>query len=260
MSTDDILLRTLRGLKEGLPVSLLASRSLTTCDTTVAPSEVLARDEWKDFDVVPVRTYGRITGVLERYKVAVRLLDGGPLFSSRCPIHDLLLDDAFLEDGYRLVLYGGSVKGVVTTSDLLRLPVRVLAFTLVSHFESTMASVIAAKCHDDSWPPERRRKAADLAGRLKGERLNPSQLEATEFSDEQEILRRLKVFSRSQAKDAGGIGDLRNEVAHARDYVHDRKSLAKFIERVRRTSDILRLLTRQLDNDQQRDLMAIVKQ
>lgn len=251
MVTDDILLRTLRGLEEGLTVSLIASRPLTTCDATDSTPDVLAREDWKDFDIIPVGTKGRITGVLERDSTVIRSLDGGLLVSSRCPIHDLLLDASFLEDGYRLVLYGGSIEGVVTTSDLLRLPVRVLAFTLVTHFESTMASVIAARCPDDRWmdllPLERRQKATDLARRLKSERLDSRALEATEFSDKKEILKRLGIFSNRQSEKAGGIEKLRNQVAHARDYVHDRESLGKFIERIGRTSDMLELLTRELE-------------
>jgi len=50
---------------------------------------------------------------------------------------------------YRLVLVGTAIKGVVTCSGLAKAPVRLLAFTLVSHLEMVMTDLIRTRCPDD---------------------------------------------------------------------------------------------------------------
>lgn len=52
---------------------------------------------------------------------------------------------------YRLVLREDRIDGLVTQSDLLKLPVRLVLFGLITHLEQAMADVVAAKFSEDSW-------------------------------------------------------------------------------------------------------------
>lgn len=50
---------------------------------------------------------------------------------------------------YRLVLLGTEIAGIVTRSDIIKPPVRLLAFTLVSHLEVAMTELIRARYPTD---------------------------------------------------------------------------------------------------------------
>lgn len=237
----------MRGLETGLTVGTIASSPIAKCDADMVPNDVLSRPEWLDFDVIPVATRGRVVAVIERKTGQLRPLDSGLLVSAVHPIQALLMEGSFIEDGYRLVLDGEGINGIVTVSDLLRLPARVLTFTLISHLESAMSSVIANQCaSDDAWMtclrPGRRDRINGRAEQLANRRLNPSKLELTDFSDKFSILQRLQVFTKQQADEAGGLEDLRNAIVHARDYLRDEDDVRKYIDRIRRIGSLTKVL------------------
>ena len=84
-------------------------------------------------------------------------------------VHDAMfpLDDPMLVSGdeplmrflpllaerpFRLVVMGARIQGIVTRSDVLKLPVYLLAFTLITHLKMVMARLIPAKHpDDDGW-------------------------------------------------------------------------------------------------------------
>jgi len=70
---------------------------------------------------------------------------------------------------------------------------------------------------------------------LSEQRLNPNLLEFTYLSDKINILSGLKSVTNAEAKKLGGLNELRNQVAHNRNYVADLNGLHKFLERMRRT-------------------------
>ncbi len=114
---------------------------------------------------------------------------------------------------------------------------RLLAFTLVSHLEMAMTDLIRERCPDDrslfaSIGEERQKK---LEGRLKKRRsqnLALSALELADLSDKRAALSAIFKLSPSAVQELKGIEDLRNAVAHARDYARTDKELSAFIKRM----------------------------
>jgi hypothetical protein len=71
----------------------------------------------------------------------MRRPDDGLLVASDEPLKRFI--PLLVESPYRLVVRGTRIEGIVTNSDVHKLPVRLLAFALVTHLEMTMADVIA---------------------------------------------------------------------------------------------------------------------
>jgi hypothetical protein len=96
------------------------------------------------------------------------------------------------ERPYRLVLEGERVIGVVTPSDVVQLPVRLLVFTLLVHLEETMRSLIRWKVGDEvarNALSARRRRQLDLTlAKQRESGLNPLPLDATQFADKAQLL------------------------------------------------------------------------
>lgn len=217
----------------------IASSPIETCTVDDDPEEVLARPRWLDFDVLPVMDDQRIVAVIERSNRIKRPLHSGILVSSSQPLEDFLTTSGFVDDGYRLVLFGSRIAGIVTPSDLLRLPVRVLAFALLSHLEHTMNRIINADHSEpDGWLKylklDRKAELEQDLEKLQQERLNPDLLEFTYLSEKINILKKSKRISNAEAKSAGGLNELRHQVAHNRDYARDQKELQNFLGRMQR--------------------------
>ncbi|HEX4919658.1 MAG TPA: hypothetical protein VFV92_02840, partial [Candidatus Bathyarchaeia archaeon] len=118
-----------------------------------------------------------------RVRESMRLLDDSLLVSSEEPLTRFV--PLLKKHPYRLVLVGTEIKGVVTCSDLAKAPVRLLAFTLVSHLEMVMTDLIRARCPDDQalfryLERERRKK---LEYRLRRRRTANLVLPVIEFAD-----------------------------------------------------------------------------
>jgi len=200
-----------------------------------APAEAIAVD-WlarnePDFDQFPVKRGAETIGVLHRAAVkgALRVeevmqpLREGLVVSSHMPITDLI--PRLKDHSYRLVLRGAQIDGLVTHSDLLKLPVRMVAFSLLTHLELVMAARIAER-----WPADEawfdllsegrqgiiRKKQADLASR----RMNPKMLELTDFCDKRTLCKKLVEKKKGAfERDLEEIEALRNQVAHAGDFL-----------------------------------------
>ena len=136
MNGTDILRVTVAGLEAGFKVSHIAAFDLETCAPDAKVGEVLAVRELKDFDQIPVKSDGRVIGVLERreglegtVKENMRALDDSVLVSAEQALPKFLPTLGICP--YRLVVRGPEIGGIVTPSDIGKLPVRLMAFTLV---------------------------------------------------------------------------------------------------------------------------------
>jgi len=108
---------------------------------------------------------------------------------------EVLLEPPF----YRLVLHEGRVDSIVTPSDLNKLPVRVVAFTMLAHLEASAVLAIERLTHDNH-------EAVALLGkdeaaqvnaewrRLKSGRIDLLPLDVTTLAQKGEILAALHVF------------------------------------------------------------------
>jgi len=237
----------LRGLETGFTVASIASSPLTTCGPDDNPEDVLKREHWKDFDAIPVKDEGRIVAVIERGTGQKRVLDSSILVSASQPLREFLATPGLAEDGYRLVLSGSEIDGVVTPSDLLRLPVRVFAFALLARIEPTMIDVLQERnLSMGEWIPwlseRRQREIVNRERRMSANRLNPDMIEFTQFGEKVEILLKLDLISETTAEAAGRLTDLRNQIAHQRGYADDKEGLRLFLKRLQQSYDFIEVL------------------
>lgn len=126
----------------------------------------------------------------------------------------------------------------MTSSDVHKLPVRLLAFALVTHLEMTMTAVITRDSTNDDWMgllnEKRRAKVAIKFQELRTENFDPPLIEVTDFCDKRDVLLKrgiLSVPSKAKAKkDFERIEALRNSVAHAAAYAQSEEQLAEFVD------------------------------
>jgi hypothetical protein len=230
------------GLEIGLRVGQITQFNVIFCGPDQDAGDVLRDPVLADLDQIPVRHKSRVVGVLERGRLPVgtvrqsmRLLDDSLLVSSEEPLTKFV--PLLKKNSYRLVLVGTEINGIVTRSDIGKAPVRLLAFTLVSHLETAMTELIREHCSDDQSlfarvGEQRQRK---LEGRLKKRRsqnLVLSALELADLSDKRAALHAILKLSPSAVQELKDIEDLRNAVAHARDYAKTDKELSIFIKRM----------------------------
>src|SRR6185437_15107582 len=126
----------------------------------------------------------------------------------------------------RLVVSGTSVVGLVSLSDLQRLPVRAALFALITGFEITMLIAIRKWYSDEEeWLSSLSEGRREILKQQKATALERDSLVDallfTQFSDKKQLLLKKYQGKRSKAslRDAlSKIEKLRNFVAHANDY------------------------------------------
>lgn len=216
-------------------------------DLVYAPAEAEATawlgENYLDFDQFPVRRDTETVGILlraadhgrKRVEDAMLPLRENLIVSAEMPIAELIPE--LRENHFRLVLRGGRLDGLVTQSDLLKLPVRLVLFGLITHLEQAMARVIAVRWPHDSWlcelPAERRKRVNKKLSQLQRQRLNPNLLEMTEFVDKGLLCIKLWDSDPLHRKEAlEELRTLRNHIAHAADFLDvagGQESVATFV-------------------------------
>ena len=154
--TDNIFQFTMSGLTAGLRVVHIAVLDLKTCDINQELKEVRANPELSGFDHVPVVSRSRIVGILEprhagnegSVRDKIRQLDDSMLASADEPLTSFV--PRLKTSPFRLVLKGTRIDGIVTRSDLIKLPVRLVAFTQICHLEMEMTALIRTRYIDDN--------------------------------------------------------------------------------------------------------------
>jgi len=238
--SEDILQSTMGGLDAGLHVLHIATLNSQCCALSGTVEAVRADERFRGFDHVPVvNEAGRVVGVLAPGDAAhgavgeaMQPLDDTMLVSAEEPLARFL---PTLADGpYRLVVCGTRIGGIVTRSDVLKLPVRLLAFTLVTHLEMTMASLIRAKHpSNDNWidlvEPHRQKKVLGKFKYLQKHKLDPSLLECTDFQDKRVVIAQLYALDDTFLTETEHVEGLRNTIAHAADYGQTEAELQDFL-------------------------------
>jgi CBS domain-containing protein len=223
---------TMRGLEAGLRVQHIAAFDLMTCSLTDSVSKVLADKALSDFDQIPVHDeLGRVVGVLKRtdrrtdgtVASAMQHLDESLLLSAEAPILSFIQIAGTVP--YKLVLNQEGIKGIVTRSDLLKLPVRLFAFAGITHLETLMFEVIRTKFKfgDDSWSEllkvGRREKIRWKEKRLKKSRMDLDLLELTDFCDKRELVKIILSLGDDFVEQMQNAEELRNQIAHAATFI-----------------------------------------
>ena len=247
----------MRGLEAGLRVGDIATYGLISCAAGDDAAIVMQQPEYQPFDCVPVTDGDRVIGVLLRdcdlspgpARERMRHLDDGLLVSSDEPLKGFI--PLLVEMPHRLVLRGSRIEGIVTSSDVHKLPVRLLAFALITHLEMTMAAVITRRWSDDEWfallSSGRQVKVREKVDVLKTENFDPPLIEVTDFCDKRTVLAKkalLDLPSKRQAiRDFKRVEDLRNSVAHAGTYARSDAQLADFARLIRLTEEWIERLS-----------------
>lgn len=249
-SSSAMLEATMSGLEAGLRVLHIATFNPQFCRPDTDTGQVLADEALRDFDYIPVKDGQRCVGVLRRgggatdgpVSTRMDLLTDAMIVSADAPLSQFI--PIMAGEPYRLVVGGPQIQGVVgivTRSDMLKLPVRLLAFTQVTHLEMVLAEVIRARCaSDDEWmdrlSPSRRKGVRDKIQEARDDGIDPPALEFTGFCDKRDIVAKLYRPGKSFKDDLKKIEDLRNTVAHAGSYAGTETQLKIFLEALRLTS------------------------
>lgn len=195
------------------------------CVPADAPADDWLAEHGPDFDQFPVKQGNETLGVLRRghsrpgatAREAMEPLREGLVVSAHMPIAALI--PGLKSTHYRLVLRGADIDGLVTHSDLLKLPVRVLTFSLLTHLEQVMADAIQAHWSGDTWlpclSPGRQSRVRQKQTALQRKRMNPPLLELTDFGDKGDLCAHIVGTDERFAQDLHRLRDLRNQVAHA---------------------------------------------
>ena len=214
------------------------------CAPAGANADTWLADAPADFDQFPVREDARTIGLLVcgnypglLVREAMRPLSEDLIASADMPIAELIPGMKALP--YRLILRGDRIDGLVTQSDLLKLPVRVVVFGLLTHLETAMADLVSTHWPGDTWTaelsPGRHAKLLEKEAALRRRGLNPPRVELTEFADKRDLCKRLMTKDRKRfERELDGLRDLRDQLAHAATFVAETDGaagIASFVDK-----------------------------
>jgi hypothetical protein len=255
--------------QDGLPVRLIttARRDLSMCGPDEDLADVVNRNAVNQFDHLPVVQSGRIVGVVELIPFMRGSAPSGKVQAHSVGLSEenLIGADAsiisFLRDAdrhsCRLVISRREITGLVSLSDLQRLPVRAALFAMVTYLEMTMAAVVRRESDNaEHWlarlSDERRTRIRGEIAKAKSGDAFVDSLLFTQFADKVTILKRSVSFLpvKSDFKKAmSRIEALRNNLAHSNDYAATRETAAGVCEAVRLVDEwIDRLSKRPVDS------------
>jgi hypothetical protein len=216
-------------LEAAMQVRLMATTPFDHCYVEEDVAAVLARFSEKDYDHIPVRDGHHVVGVFN-------CKEGHPSSSAMRdvmqPLTELWLLSAdtpllsFIERAderpYCLVLDGEMITGIVTLSDLQKLPVRPAIFLLITHLELLIGNWLRGR-KEEEWlgtlDDVSRKRIRKAFKELKQENLALDLVTSTTFSDKYRAAVALKAFPEASAKkDLEEICKLRNSIAHAWEY------------------------------------------
>jgi hypothetical protein len=246
---------TVESLQAGLTVNLIATARVDfiTCAMNESLAQVIKNNSQNQFDFLPVTEVadGGIVGLLEitshrnsatvdrSVGEAMRPLSEENLIGADASILAFVRDADFRE--CRLVVSGSQISGLVSLSDLQRLPVRAALFGLVTHLEMLMAEVIRRKFKGTSeWlkclSDGRQKDLRDELERAQARDGLVDPLLFTQFADKKSILSKSRHLQTSKRKFDGELGriqSLRDHLAHANDYASSPETASKTCETVR---------------------------
>jgi hypothetical protein len=243
----DTFQRTLDGLDAGIQVRHVATFDLESCKPEDTVESVLERDDWRIFSQVLVRRDGHAVGILERKgadatkTVAQQMhsLSDAMLISADASLSEFL--NICQHDYFRLVVDRTRIAGIVTVSDLQKLPVRLHAFTRICHLEMLIAKVIKLRCRDqdESWRQylgkKEVRKAEKMRSRYEHDDLTLPLIEYTDFGDKVRVVCGLFVELAADRPELEAVEGLRHEIMHARPVDESKVGVESLLKRLNLT-------------------------
>ena len=251
----------LSALESGITVSLIATFDLQTCAASDKVADVLNRRDLEPFDYIPVTDNQSIVGILVRqeckegFDVVQEVME---------KLHESILISAdasllsFVAEADRtpfcLVLQGRKITGLVTLSDLQKLPVRPMLFSLITCVELLLAEWLRQKYpNEQDWLAQlsegRRKKVDEKWQGLQDNDMAIDRITTTEFGDKRDAALKLGAFPDSKKLrecQLNAIEKLRNSVAHSGDYALTSENAKKVAQTVRDALEIITFLEESL--------------
>ena len=247
---------TVEAMEGAVTVGLIGTfePQLVCCALSDEIAGLLSNSTYAQFDYLPVRSDDRVVGLLPLGEFrdatmnptgptaghAMRPLDQSILITSDTGV--LRYIEEAEESPCRLVLLQTRIAGIVTISDLQKLPVRPALFLVVTHLELLMAAAIRSRFAGqfaEAWLAllgSRREGVEERWRDLNSKNLAIDRINATQFADKRQILIKsgLLECTRSQAeRELTAIERLRDSLAHASDYALTIESARSTICRVK---------------------------
>ena len=225
-------------LERSTPVRLMATLDAFVAGDAAEPiAEAAGRADQHRFDYLPVRdgADGPVVGLFARKGIppdgAARVRDVmQPLSSANLIAIDAPLLQFVLNadtNPCRLILDGTEIRGLVTLSDIQRLPVRTALFSLFIHLELLLTEVLRRKIGPDRSPfkflsGKRAEDARERWETSKASGLDHDSYSALMFADKKTVAKKLKLCGLSGERIDTELksieAKLRNPIAHGADY------------------------------------------
>jgi CBS domain-containing protein len=264
---DKGVIQQILDLEFGVSVAAIATFNIKTCGINDGVSEVWKNPDFQRFDYIPVSDRGQIVGLLHRHKEKpsldqeaivrdnMELLSESILISAEASLLSYL--EVADTSPCCLVLQGRKITGIVTISDLQKLPVRPVLFALVTTVELLLAEWLRHHCDSDqdwinSLKENRRQKIETQWNKLQQGNLAIDRITAAEFCDKRDACLKLGAFPqhKNQIKDQlERIEKLRNSVAHAGDYAITLENAQKVSETIRFALKLIKQLQASLHHN-----------
>jgi hypothetical protein len=240
----------LNSVERGLNVGLIATfePDLVCCEIGAQIGTLLESPRFRTFDYLPVTTAGRIVGLLPLGRLRTGVEEDRKAGEETMPLDErcLISSDVgiltFIEQAderpSRLVVRGTRIDGIVTLSDLQKLPVRPALFLFITHLELLMSETIRLRFGgSDAWlealTAKRQKKVTDKWRRLNAENLAIDLISASDFCDKREALLRLgnlPVSRHKSQKQLKAIEKLRDRLAHSSDLALTQENALNTVE------------------------------
>lgn len=260
---------TLSDYQESIPIELIATprRDFRICRRDDRVCGLVDRYSYDQIDHLPVMDGqsgpdGSIVGVFPVAELARSGGAEGSVGERMEPLREehLIGADAsilsFVRGAearpFRLVISGPEIIGLVSISDLQRLPVRAALFALVTLLELVMAEAIQRRLPDsDAWmellSEGRRGKVHEQEERGRGSDTLVDRVLYTQFCDKVTIIAKMDGPRNWSLEpfdcDMRGAQDLRDELAHANEYAASLDAARKVCQLVRAMDPWIHTLT-----------------
>lgn len=268
--SENSFIQQILDLEFGVSVSAIATFNLKTCGIDDDVTEILSHPDFQCFDAIPVSQQGQIAGLLHRaqskhaqhpmippalVKDCMEFLNESMLISAEASLLSYLA--AADTSPCCLVLQGRKITGIVTISDLQKLPVRPVLFTLVTTVELLLAQWLRCHCSSDQdWinllTEQRRQKIEAQWNKLQQGNLAIDRITAAEFCDKRDACLKLGAFpqpTKPVKSQLERIEQLRNSVAHAGNYAINLENAQKVAQTVRFALALIQQLQASLRRD-----------
>lgn len=220
---------------QGITIGYLAC-NLTSFEHNSDSSVVLSYMEEHDFDVVGVRSSGKMIGYVRR----ADLLDSeSEKYLIRFDISDVVSESTplalalrLLRDRARLfVLSRDEVSGIVTRGDFQKAPARMWLFGLISLLEMQLLRIIRVQYPNDSWTELLTPARLEYARNVLAERAKRNEAidlaDCLQFSDKKRVVVKSSTIRKELGIDSKSaiqklleeVERLRDNLAHSQDII-----------------------------------------